>query len=370
MDSLIRSFIKEHPENWEELLTEKKIKIKRDGGFIIFNYDVGADFSDPIVCEARGIILSSYSNLVVCWPFNKFFNWSEPYAADIYWRTAKVQEKIDGSIIKMWWYDGLWRLSTMSTINADNAEINGSGVTFGSIIRRLGFTDKNGIGKNLDPDYTYIFELVSPYNQVVIRYDKPKIYHIGTRNKWTGEEIDADIGIEKPKTYPLASLDDCVKAAEELNHGAVRYEGFVVVDSCWRRIKIKSPDYLVAHKLKANNNVSKDYIMGLLETITPEAVDILCTQNPYLARYLRYYQWQIEEIKAKALYIIDYARALYEENNHSRKAVALNIGKDRFAAFGFKALDTDLPPEEVIKIVGVKKYAEALESPRRDDVCD
>lgn len=356
--SLIQQFIKDHPKDWETLLTEKKIKVKHDDNFsVIFNYDIGADFSDPIVCEARGIIISLSTNWVLCRPFDKFFNWGEPNAAEIDWSTARVQEKIDGSIIKVWHnYDG-WKMSTMSTIDADKADINGTGVTFGSIMRRLGFTDKHGIGNDLDLNYTYMFELVSPYNQVVIRYDKPQLYHIGTRNKWTGDEEDVDIGIQKPKEYPLGSLDDCIKAAEKLNEGErnVKHEGFVVVDGNWNRVKIKSPDYLVAHRLKANNNVSRDYIVGLLRSLTSEEVDKICEQNPNQARYFRYYQWQLEELKHSARYMVDYARALLTENDNSRKAVALNIKDSRYAMIGFASLNNELTAEEILSNIKIEK---------------
>lgn len=354
--SLIKQFITEHPQNWEALLTEKKIKIKHDGASAIFNYDVGADFSDPIVREARGIIIDIPTGKILCWPFEKFFNWGEPNAAEIDWNTARVQEKIDGSIIKMW-HDNGWNISTMATIDADKADINGTSVTFGSVMRGLGFTNQNGIGKNLDEDLTYMFELVSPYNQVVIRYDKPQIFHIGTKNRITGEELDVDIGITKPKEFPLKTLYDCILAVAKLNEDKriIRHEGFVVVDSDWNRLKIKSPDYLVAHRLKGNGNVSKDYIVGLLKSLSAEEVDKICEQNLDQARFFRYYQWQLEELKHSARYMVDYARALLTENDNSRKAVALNIKDSRYAMIGFASLNNELTAEEILSNIKIEK---------------
>ena len=45
--SYICNFIKDHPNNWRELLTEKQIKVKDDNvlSISIFNYDIMADFS-------------------------------------------------------------------------------------------------------------------------------------------------------------------------------------------------------------------------------------------------------------------------------------------------------------------------------------
>ncbi len=61
--------------------------------------------------------------VVVCWPFDKFFNVQEQYAADIDWKDARVLEKIDGSMIKLFWYKDAWRFATSSTCDAEDAAI-------------------------------------------------------------------------------------------------------------------------------------------------------------------------------------------------------------------------------------------------------
>lgn len=56
MVSKLCNFIQSNT-NWRELLADKNIKVKEDNNLAIFNYDIDADFSDPIVQEARGIII-------------------------------------------------------------------------------------------------------------------------------------------------------------------------------------------------------------------------------------------------------------------------------------------------------------------------
>ena len=104
----IVDFIKEH-ENWEDILIREPyfLKISRDSGFILFKYDtIHSDFSLDIVKEARGLILKEDTFEIVCYPFTKFFNVDEENADQIDWNTAQVQEKIDGSLMKVWFYDG------------------------------------------------------------------------------------------------------------------------------------------------------------------------------------------------------------------------------------------------------------------------
>ena len=125
MKSRILEFIKNNPDTWEEKLNEKFIRTNHNGDLVCFKYATEADFSDPLVCEARGIIIDVVKLVVVCWPFDKFFNVQEQYAADIDWNSARVLEKIDGSMIKLFWYKGAWRFATSSTCDAGNAPVPG-----------------------------------------------------------------------------------------------------------------------------------------------------------------------------------------------------------------------------------------------------
>ena len=78
----------------EEILKkEYGLRIKVEGDYAVFNYNITCDFKNPIVQEARGIILDIKSFEVVCWPFRKFGNYNESYADEIDWTTARVQER-------------------------------------------------------------------------------------------------------------------------------------------------------------------------------------------------------------------------------------------------------------------------------------
>lgn len=90
------TFIRENVD-WEERLSKAPyhIHINRSDGLIIFSYGVEADFGIDVVRECRGIILDETDGYnPVCVPFFKFVNYGEPYADNIDWNTARVQEKI------------------------------------------------------------------------------------------------------------------------------------------------------------------------------------------------------------------------------------------------------------------------------------
>ena len=240
-NSFICCYINEH-ENWEEELKEKHIGISKEGNLAVFKYMVNADFSDPYVQEARGIIIDLTTLDVVCWPFRKFGNWNESYADEIDWGTAKVQEKVDGSLMKLYFYNNEWVWATNSTIRIDNVS-NPEGIAFSSLLHRAeNYKDINY--ELLDKECTYLFELVSPDNQIVLTYSKTMLYHIGTRNNATGIESNPDIGIQKPKQYGgQKDLKYWLTTVEgKRNATNPQMEGYVVVDKDYHRIKIKTPE--------------------------------------------------------------------------------------------------------------------------------
>lgn len=222
---------------------------------VLFKYDqIKTKFAEygNICREARGIILRMGSWDIVCYPFDKFFNATEKYADDVDWSASVVQEKLDGSLIKVWYNTVLetWVISTNGMIDARDAITEG-GTTFCDLFREA--AEASGLDySRLDRSRTYCFELLHPNNTVVIYHPRPRLVHIGTRDMVTLAEVpDDDIGIEKPTVFPLSDLAACQLAASALPETC---EGYVVVDrssgiGAIRRVKIKSPKYVAFHHL-------------------------------------------------------------------------------------------------------------------------
>ena len=141
----LQKFLNKHVD-WEKRLREKPycLDIKRDGEFVIFKYNmIDSDLSLLICREARGSIFTCEYNewRCVCRSLDKFGNWGESYAATkkIDWsKSITVQEKVDGSIIRVWCWKGLWHVSTNGTIDAFKANCDDStyGDVFYSIIKK------------------------------------------------------------------------------------------------------------------------------------------------------------------------------------------------------------------------------------------
>lgn len=369
-NSKICHFIASHPFAWREEIAEKKIAVKDQYPLAIFNYNVIdlPDFTDEIVQEARGIIINLDTLDVVCWPFRKFSNWNEPYADDIDWTTARVQDKIDGSIVKMWFdfKQNKWRWSTNSMINASEATIDtspyGEGRTFMNAIEgAANYPDVVKAQSLCDKSCTYIFELTGPENKIVISYKESKLWHIGTRDNNTGREYNEDIGIDRPGEYLLHSLPECIEKVHELNpKDECIKEGFVVVDENWHRVKIKSNEYLYLHRLVNNKVLTKDTILEVILSKDKKRLEDILKYFPEYETMIRYYQYLEADLRRNVAEIIRKARIAYAEFNGDRKCVAMVIGDSKYAWFGFRAIGNDLSPIEIYESAKFRQIANLI----------
>ena len=252
-------FIEEHYDTWIEDIQKEPyfIKVREMDNFVLLKYDqLNSNMALPLCQACRGIILE-YNEVygewvVVCHPFDKFFNYGEPTAAEIDWKTAIVREKIDGSLIKFWTdIRGGWHMSTNGSIDAFKAEISDdpTGLTYGDIVESALGCKWTSFCRELNPSYTYMFELVSPKTRVTVPYDYDGLYYLGQRHRGTMvEEYNYDpvwrnFCICEPRVYHLRSLDDCISLVDEFTKDE---EGVVVSDGNFNRIKVKSPEYLIA----------------------------------------------------------------------------------------------------------------------------
>lgn len=264
----VQRFMREH-EDWETILTSApyNLMVKRKGSLILLKYNqISSDFSEPIVREARGLIVEDGTYDLVCLPFFKFFNIGEKYADKIDWSTATATEKIDGSIMKVYFYDGQWRIATNGNIDARDAEL--SDVMYHNFYDLfMAAAVNSGLDfDRLDVHYTYVFELVSPHNTVVIRYPQPALYHLMSRDMRTLAEEDIDIGVQKPRTYLLSSEQEYTDFVASMNEDGSVHEGIVVRDALGRRVKIKTETYFTMHHMANNGKISPEYVFDLIQS--------------------------------------------------------------------------------------------------------
>lgn len=257
--------------------------IKEEDNLVLFKYTQGvSDGFNPIVREARGIILSRENWDIVCHPFHRFFNFNQP-EADALRGNLHIYEKVDGSLVKLYFYCGEWRCSSNGNIDARNVSLNGK--NFFELVKKAlktyGLTWEF-FTKNLNPYFTYMYELATQDNPVVIKYTGYHLYYLGERNNFTGqEEYNPDPRIDNVKVYHFTTLYEVIHSSLMMSDNQ---EGYVVRDDEWHRVKVKNPTYFLAHHLA--NNGRLDFLDILLNGDVKEFLN-----------YFPQYEKDIEEMK-------------------------------------------------------------------------
>lgn len=336
---IIQDFLKNTP-NYKEVLNSKGVIVKYKDDLILLSYNfnvamehgIKIDFTDPVVKECRGIILNRNTFDVVCYPFSKFGNYTESYADKIDWLSAKIQEKIDGSLMKLYYYNNKWNWSTSGMIDAKDAPVSDDKTFYDLVKSANNYTDIDF--DSLDKDNTYMFELVSPLKRIVVQYNQTLLYHIGTRNNKTGKELSVDIGIRKPKEYNYLSLDECVKFVEEFDDDLL-HEGFVVVDKDYHRIKIKSTNYLAMHRTIDNHKVfTLKRAIGIIRADCVERYK----DFPIEYEYLKKVEYDVVKLRKELYEYLCYAINLFAENGYEKKSFALALRDNKFKFLAFEAI--------------------------------
>lgn len=304
---------------FRELEEEHGINARPNATFDKFslNYDqLTAKSGNPVSDQCRGLIVRPRERLairpgqslsdttwkdavvgdveVLAWPMNRFYNHGDFNAAPVDWSdpNLRVYEKVDGTCVILYWdpLHGKWHAGTRSVpeadlpINAGNLEIGD--MTFSELfLKALIATREEVSGKPIDwpvdgPDkvihlnkeVTYVFELVSPYNQIVVNYPHPRVYLLAARHTATGQEIHPEaLRIEhvlRPRTWPINSLPALAAFVDTAPPSEL--EGAVVCDSAFRRLKVKSTAYVLAHRSKDSVTASP---RNALEAIILEKAD-------------------------------------------------------------------------------------------------
>lgn len=321
------------------------------------NYDqIEAKEADPLAQECRGLILACEDGRVLrpevnglqlpadnvipgktkilAYPMKRFFNHGQGSAADINWSDPylAVMEKLDGTLCIVY-YDSFidkWCVATRAVPEADLIMDNGI-FTFRTLFEKA-FKETTNISfddfsKKLDKDFTYCFELTTPYNRIVVYYPQCKITLLAVRSMLTYYEVDIKSqilqgcldGVPLVHMYTFTSVNELVDWVSTLN--PMEHEGVVVRDSHFNRIKVKNALYVAYNKARDVLGTSE---RNCLEIILAEKDDDVI---PFLP----------EEIVNNLIKIKDQLQIIIKEHDKSyleikSEADAKNLGdKKTFA---------------------------------------
>lgn len=255
-------------------LSEFKLKTRVYENKILIKYDqIDSPMAFSEVQDCRGLILERDTWEIMCLSFRKFFNNSEGHAATIDWDTAHVLEKLDGTMIQVYWdwHKEKWFAATTGTAEGEGEVNNKFGTTFHELFWNTVIEKYNLNDCLLDKDHVYVFELTTPYNIVVKPHGESSATLLAMRNRKTLKEVGYNdlimvaesLGVPLVKRYDLNAKNAgvLIKTFEEM---IWHDEGYVVVDGNFNRVKIKNPAYVSAHHLKGK--MGNHHIMSIIKT--------------------------------------------------------------------------------------------------------
>jgi hypothetical protein len=256
----IQKYIKEH--GFDKAVKVFQLKTREYEHKVLLKYDqlVSPTLMANIeVQECRGLILEKGTWNVMSLAFTKFFNSEEGNAAKIDWNTAHVLEKLDGTMIQVYWdwHANKWFAATTGTAEGEGEVNNKNGTTFNDLFWD---TVNNKYTFNeclLNKDLIYVFELTTPYNIVVKPHGESSATLLTVRNRGTLVELSGkalemtavslDIPLVKSFDINAKNVGHLLKTFEGMPWSE---EGYVVRDGNDNRVKVKNPAYVAVHHLK------------------------------------------------------------------------------------------------------------------------
>lgn len=244
---------------------------------------------------------------LLAWPMCRFYNEGDAAAAHVDWNSAVVLEKLDGTMIVLYWdaihnqwhvgtrsvpeadlpikaghmeigdttFDGLFWRALDETIRANGGHAHEDHVQGGSLVAQF--------LARLNKQVTYVFELTSQFNRVVVRYDVPRVTLIAARNIQTGLEVPIADGlfhgtVPAATTWPVRDLGALKEHVASMN--GIDCKGAVVLDASghpFKRLKVKNRSWLLASMFKDTIDTSR---RGAMRFIIDGTWDDAVTEVP------------------------------------------------------------------------------------------
>lgn len=361
----------------------KLIIVEHEDGRVMFNYDqIDSPRGEMICQESRGLILEKGTWELVSLGFHRFFNSEElPYAHTLDFNSqVRAFPKIDGSYVSMYYYKGMWRFSTRGSIDASGS-VGDFPFTFKELIDSVKPSNFTDYLLQTSVDFTYIFELVSPYNKIVTPYEKAELILIGARKvRDTEYSLATPIGFELDykslgaiaiyfgvKFYEGVDISNLLDVVNLIVNIKPTDEGFVVVEQTnsvrgFRRVKMKNASYVALHHLKSSDGCKNLAVIlqkdedSEVASLLPELKQILDTARNKIEQLIVVLNDQYElanhvadkELEPRA------KRKIFAENALTSAVPGFLFEKYNKPALGFREIIRAAQPDKIAELIGLK----------------
>lgn len=234
--------------NWDEIQRQVEsghISVRNHPEYPlrIFNYTEKAQYEwhwtpETLVC--RGLIVDD-SNRIIARPFRKFFSY-EQLSGNIPAGSFTAFEKLDGSLGISYFWDGKWHIATRGSFDSPQA------------IEATRMLRRQYANAELDPLFTYLFEIIYPGNRIVVDYgDRRELVLLTVVDTASG--IDCGLHDFVDIGFPIVERHDGIRDVQTiLAVNESNREGFVCLFDCGTRVKFKLEEYKQLHRIVTGTN--------------------------------------------------------------------------------------------------------------------
>ena len=237
-------------------------------GLELFCYKNCCNGSSLTVKNSRGVIYKD-NNVVL-----QTFPYSDEYTTDILPDTLNfndcvIYESHEGSVIRMFYCNDKWYISTHKKISAFNSRWS-SNESYGDMFKKsieylynndTSFKERLDVYEDvdilekfkhiLDISKQYVFFILNTsHNRIVcIEPEHPTVYHTGTFHN-SILSLEDNIGISYPKKFTFTNLDELRGYVDTIDH--FKLQGVICFFSNNVQIKVYNRDYLYYFDIRSN----------------------------------------------------------------------------------------------------------------------
>jgi hypothetical protein len=252
----------------DDLVSEFAIRVTAHPDFpniAILNYDQieSRPKTHPIIKECRALVLDTRTFDIAARSFPRFFNFGEApeEIKDFDFSNFIVQEKCDGSLCLIFFFEGHWHANTRGSFAVDPIATGVNMTWREAFCKAMGITTLSELDGELDRSITYVAEFCSPFNKIVRRYEQPTMYLLTTfrqHEELPIEETEAWTErwpvFKKATRYNFRSIEEIQDFLLEQSKNDPTFEGVVIRDRQNLRSKIKNPKYLALHAMRGESD--------------------------------------------------------------------------------------------------------------------
>ncbi len=271
------------------LETTYKLVVKESDSYpslYLVHQSAESDNNNDFVRLCNGLIVEKETNKLVCCTFPKCYENEENVVSDTNLSDdITVQKCIEGTLIRIYYYQDNWVFSTKRAIDASKC----------SWVVQKSFKDlfleivPMEVVETFDKNYVYSFIICHHENAVVVPIDgisNSVVYLICKRDKETFEECPLGKISERPKILLVPDEEFISETLiEDLNKRLstenIDCQGYIICDKSLNRQKITSTKYNEIRELWGNNNNRLYRYLELRQGTTVE--------NNLLGKYLKHF---------------------------------------------------------------------------------